>query len=176
MESALGLIGGALGLLALFGGLALIIWVGANAEVKKKQLRQAQEMKEREYQHAERLKALEAGLPLPDGDLAAARAEGMRAWAAALVGIVVPPAVFGISLGASAVILGKSLPGTSVPVLCVLWAAAGVTSVVAVVMSTSAVMGRGRRWAERGTPTRDAQPVGDRATTAITERVPSMRI
>ena len=172
----LGMLGGALGLLALFGGIALIIWVGSNSELKKKQLQQVQEMKEREYQHAERLKALEAGQPLPDADVAAARADAMRAWAAGVVGIVVPPAVFGISLGATAVILGSSTPGASVPVLCVLWVAAGVTSVVAVVMSTTAVMGRGRRRQERAVAAPGVPRPGDRTSTAVTEQVPDLKL
>jgi hypothetical protein len=156
---------GAVGALAFFGFLAFATWMDYR---KKKE--------EREAAHQERMKALELGHPPRDGEIEQARAYASAAWAAGVVGIAVPPAVFGISLGATAVILGSSTPGASVPVLCVLWVAAGVTSVVAVVMSTSAVMGRRRRWAERGTPARDPQPVGDRATTAITEQVPGMRI
>jgi hypothetical protein len=154
---------GAVGALAFFGFLAFATWMDYR---KKKE--------ERDAAHQERIKGLELGYPPRDAEIERARANASAAWAAGVVGIAVPPAVFGISLGATAVILGSSTPGTSVPVLCVLWVAAGVTSVVAVVMSTSAVMGRGRRreeWPALGAVPRP----GDRPNTAITEQVPEMK-
>jgi hypothetical protein len=176
MDVFLGGLAGGLGALGFFGGIALLVWVDNRVKAEKKKLQLEWDLKQRQIEHAERLKALEMGQPLPDGDIAAARAETNRAWAAAAVGFTVPPAMFGLSLGATAIILAMSVPDTSLPVLCVLWAAAGATSIVAVVMSAAGVLRRGRRPEVRGTPARGNRPARNGPTTAVTEQVPDLNL
>lgn len=174
MELVLGGFASGLGALGLFGGIALLVWVSNRTETEKRKVQLELDLKQRQIEHAERLKALEAGHPLPDADIAAARAEGRRAWAGATVGFVVPPAVFGLALASTAVVLGHPWFGGSVPVLCVLWAAAGATSIVALSTSAGVLMRRGRE--ARATGARDSRPVAKRGTTAVTEQVPDMQI
>src|SRR5579884_1715042 len=172
MELVLGGLASGLGALGFFGGLALLVWVDS----RTKKAQQEWLLKQRQIEHAERLKALEAGHPLPDGDIAAARAEGRRAWAAATVGFVVPPAVFGLAIAATAVVLSHPLFGGSVAVLCVLWAAAGATSIVALSTSAGVLVRRGRGREARATGARASRPAGERGSTAVTEQVPDMQI
>src|SRR5690242_4014069 len=105
MEAVLGVLGGVVALGALFGGIALIVWVASTAELKKKRLDQEREAREREFQHAERMKAVEAGYPLPDADLAFARTERVRAGVAAAVGIAVPVVALGGAVAGTALVL-----------------------------------------------------------------------
>jgi hypothetical protein len=152
METALGVFGGAFGLFALFGGLALIIWVASTADLKKKQMQQEQDMKEREFQHAERLKALERGVRLPDADLASARAEATRAVAAGLVGGVVPLAMAGTAVGATAIILALAEPHLHLPLICTVWGINGGVSMVALSLSLGALRRRPPRPADWDRP------------------------
>ena len=179
MEAVLGVLGGALALGGLFGGIALIIWVASTAELKKKQLQQEREVREREFQHTERLKALEAGFPLPDAELALARTERVRAGVAAAIGIAVPVVALGGAVAGTALILSLAHPGLHLPVLCVLWPCCAVAAMVTAVTSLRALKSR-RRQAEGGRlgPARfvDATP-GVSAVTShrITADVPSAR-
>ena len=57
-------------LLALFGGIALLMLIDGRGKAR-----------DRELTHAERLRALELGQPLPDAEVARAHSEASRAWA-----------------------------------------------------------------------------------------------
>ena len=72
MEILWGGIAGALGSLGFFGGIALLVWAGNKGEAEKKKLQHERELKQREMEHTERLKALELGQTLPDAEVAQA--------------------------------------------------------------------------------------------------------
>ncbi len=176
MEVFLGGLAGGVGALGLFGGIALLVWVSNRTETEKKRVHEEWQLKQRQIEHAERLKALEAGHPLPDAAIAAARAEGRRAWAAATVGFAVPPAVFCLAVAATAVVLSHPTFGGSIPVLCVLWAAAGATSIVALSTCAGVLLrrGQGRQGQDTGGGVR--RPGGEPGSTAVTEQVPDMTL
>lgn len=113
---------------AFFGGIALIMWVDAR---NKRLVRQ--------MEHAERLKALELGQTLPDAELARARVESSRAWAAGLMGLVVPGSVFGIAAGATALVLAYASPSIHLPLLCVIWGISGLTGLLTVIISLGTI-------------------------------------
>jgi hypothetical protein len=171
MEAALGVVGGALALGGLFGGLALMIWVASRAELQKRQLGQEREMKEREFEHAERLKALERGVPLPDADLAAARADTAWAVAAGLVAVVVPLVMVGTAVGATAIILALAQPALHLPLVCTVWGVNGLTSIVALSLSLAALRRRTPRAAEWERPAPAKQPTGTPLLPALSERI-----
>jgi hypothetical protein len=149
MDVALGGFAGALGLFALFGGIALLIWVGNKGESEKRKLNHEAELQHRQLEHAERLKALEAGFPLPDADLALARTERVRAGAIAAIGITVPVVTAGCAVAGSALVLANALPYHQLPVLCVIWACSGVASLVTAATSLGVLAAR-RRPVESG--------------------------
>src|SRR5262245_52114725 len=99
----------ALAVLALFAGLALLIWVDARGKTK-----------ERELAHAERLKALELGQPLPDADVARARASASQAWAGGLTATAVAIGMAGAATGATALVFASADSGIQLPLLCVI--------------------------------------------------------
>jgi hypothetical protein len=177
MEVALGGFAGALGLIGLFGGLALLIWVGNKGETEKRRLKQELELQRRQMEHAERLKALESGLPLPDADLALARVEQVRAGVAAAVGLVVPVVTVGGAVAGTAIVLSMAQPQHHLPVLCVIWACSGVASLVTATTSLG-VLASGRRRANsaRGPakrPSVDATPPELRERITTLERTGS---
>src|SRR5579884_379054 len=110
MDVALGGLAGALGLFAVFGGIALMIWVGNKGETEKRKLKHDEDVQRRQLEHTERLKALEAGFPLPDADLAYARADVVRAGVAAAIGIAVPVVTIGGAVAATAMVLSMAGP------------------------------------------------------------------
>jgi hypothetical protein len=171
MEAALGVVSGALALGGLFGGLALIVWVASRADLQKKQLLQEREVKEREFQHTERLKALERGVPLPDADLAAARADTARAVAAGLVAVVVPLVMVGTAVGATVIILALAHPALHLPLVCTVWGVNGATSMVALSLSLTALRRRTPRAAEPERSAPAKQPVGTGLPPALSERI-----
>jgi hypothetical protein len=145
MEAVLGVIGGVLALGAVLSGVALIVWVASSAELKKQQLQQERELRERGFQHAERLKALEVGFALPDAELAFARAERIRAGVAAAIGIVVPVVAVGGAVAGTALVLSMAQPGLHLPVLCVLWPCCAGAAMVTAVTSLSTLKSRWRQ-------------------------------
>jgi hypothetical protein len=91
--------------------------------------------------HAERLRAIELGQPLPDAEIARANAECSRARAAGTVGTVVPAIALSAAAGISVMILGEPYQGTwhglhpQAHLLIVIWSAAGIVSLAAVLGS-----------------------------------------
>lgn len=79
METLYGGIAAACIILAFFGGIAFCSWIDHRLKGKQRQL-----------EHEERLRSLEAGIPLPDAEVARAKVDGTRAWMAGLIGTLVP--------------------------------------------------------------------------------------
>jgi hypothetical protein len=124
-------VAGVLGALVFFGAIVLIVWIGSKSEEQKRQLA-----------HAERLRSLELGQPLPDAEVARARAETVRVIFAGVVGVVVPLGLMGIAIGATAMLTTPSA-GTEVvmgavdvqPLCIVIWSITGLVSLVTAILS-----------------------------------------
>jgi hypothetical protein len=117
MNEILMILAPAAGILAFFGGIALCMWVESLAKAKA-----------REQEHSERMKALEMGQPLPDAEVAKARAAGT-------VGTLVPLIMVGGAIGATFLILSWADSAWHVPLVCSVWAASGVVCLVTVAAS-----------------------------------------
>jgi hypothetical protein len=124
MEAGAGIgFASALGVLAFFGGIALIVLVSGKGEVQKRQL-----------EHAERMKALELGRPLPDADIAWAGADRGRAVAAGFIGTLVPLVLIGSALGGTAIVFTYTVDSTwRVVLAAIIWGVCGLVSLVTVV-------------------------------------------
>jgi hypothetical protein len=163
MESGFAALGAAIGTVAFFGFCAFAVWV----DYRKKR-------DERQTTHEERLKALELGQVLPDGEIARATAEVTRARAAGLIGALVPTVVTLIAGIVSGFILNLPEPSRwegmhpKAQDLLVVWAACMpillVTPIVALAML------RRRPSAPEAKPT----PRVERGSEAFTERAPSL--
>jgi hypothetical protein len=116
--------GGILGVAALaafFGGIAVLMLIDGRNKGRERQLA-----------HAERVKSLELGLPLPDAEVARASAAAHRAWAVGLVALLVPLGLAGTAIGATSLVFLHAAPGAQLPLLCVIWGISGVVSLVTV--------------------------------------------
>lgn len=113
--------GGAAALLALFGGIALLMLIDGRGKAK-----------ERELAHAERMRALERGQPLPDAEVARATSDASRAWARGLSAAVASLGMAGAAVGATALLVERDEPRTLLPLLCVIWGVCGLVALVAV--------------------------------------------
>jgi hypothetical protein len=118
---------GAVGSLALFGFLAFAIWMDYR---KKKD--------ERDTAHQERMKALELGHPPLDAEIARAHAYASAAWAAGVIGLVVPLAVILLTVIGTIVAVVKEAPNMTVPCI-VAWSIASGLSMVAIVLSLTTI-------------------------------------
>jgi hypothetical protein len=155
METAFITLSSSVGVLALFGCIAFGCWLDYR---KKRQ--------ERETAHQERMKALELGIPLPDGDLAWAAAERTRGLMAGLIGLFVPVLGALAAVIATAVLVGMGrhedaqnifpMGALGVPwygkVLFVIWPVWGVVSVVTSVLAIAALRRRPAPAAVSGRP------------------------
>ena len=119
------------GLLALFGGLALLLWIDSRSKAK-----------ERELAHIERLKALELGQPLPDAEVARHQSEASRAWAAGVAALIVPLGLGGVAIGATSLVFGATDPRFHVPLLSIIWGVCGIVSLVTVSVGLGAIRQR----------------------------------
>jgi hypothetical protein len=79
MEQAMAGLFGAVSTIALFACISFAVWIDYR---RKKD--------ERDAAHAERVKALELGFPPPDAEVERAKAYASAAWAAGLIGLLVP--------------------------------------------------------------------------------------
>jgi hypothetical protein len=120
------------GLAVFFGGIALLMLIDGRGKAQ-----------ERQFAHAERLKALEVGQPLPDAEVARARAFSQRMWAAGLTALFVPLGLGSAAVGATALVFSMASPHTHVTLLCVIWGICGVVSLTAVTTALG-VMAAGR--------------------------------
>lgn len=120
---------GALGSVAFFACIAFCYWIDY---LKKKD--------ERDAAHQERMKALELGYPPHDAEIERARAYTSAAWAAGLIGILVPLVLMGLTFGGTLVALLKHQPGEDITVpLVVAWSIAGVLVLITVVRSLGVI-------------------------------------
>src|SRR5947208_2552601 len=136
-------------LLALFGGIALLMLIDGRGKAK-----------ERELAHAERMRALELGQLLPDAEVAQARSDASRAWARGLSAAAVSLGMAGASVGATALVLERGEPGSQLPLLCVVWGVCGLVALVAVSVGLAASRrreGPGKPKATPSTPSRKEQ-------------------
>ncbi len=117
---------GAVGSLALFGFLAFAVWVDYQ---KKKD--------ERDAARQERMKALEMGYAPMDAEIERARAYASAAWAAGLIGLLVPLAVVFLTvIGTIVAVLHDWGPWVSIGgPLVVAWSIACGLSLVTIVLS-----------------------------------------
>jgi hypothetical protein len=123
-----GLAGG-LGALALFGFLTFAVWIDYR---KKKD--------ERDAAHQQRMRALELGHAPPDAEIERAKAFASAAWAAGLIGILVPLAVVSLTVAATIVAVLNHSPYESIAgPLIVAWSIAGLIVLVTVLRSLGTI-------------------------------------
>jgi len=149
----------ALALLALFGGIALLMLIDGRSKAK-----------ERELAHAERMQALELGQPLPDAEVARARSDASRAWARGLSAAAASLGMAGAAVGATALLVGRDEPRTLLPLLCVIWGVCGLVGLVALV-AVSVGLGAARRRDVPGKRAAAPEQPAELPATAIREEV-----
>jgi hypothetical protein len=147
----------AFALLALFGGIALLMLIDGRSKAK-----------ERELAHAERMRALELGQPLPDAEVARARSDSSRAWARGLSAAAASLGMAGAAVGATALLVGRDEPRTLLPLLCVIWGVCGLVALIAVAVG----LGAARRRDVPGKREAPPEQPGELPATAIREEVP----
>jgi hypothetical protein len=115
---------GSVGSVALFGFLTFAVWIDYR---KKKD--------ERDAAHQERMKALELGHPPLDAEVERARAYGKAAWAAGLIGLLIPLAVVALAvIGTIVAVIHR--PGEAIAgALIVAWSIAAAICLVTIVLS-----------------------------------------
>ena len=137
---------GAAGTVAFFACIAFSVWIDYR---KKKD--------EREALHQERIKALELGHPPLDAEIERARAYTSAAWAAGLIGLLVPLAVVLLTFVGTlvAVLKHEAWENITVP-LVVAWSIAAVLVLVVILRSLSVIRQLPRPTAE--TPRQSINP------------------
>lgn len=102
-------------------------------------------LREIELRHVERMKALEMGRPLPEVEIAQAKAEEVRirataGWAIVRVifAVIGPAAVSGIAIGATSVVLHDASPSMHLPLISTIWVC---TAVVCLGIITASLLG-----------------------------------
>jgi hypothetical protein len=129
MESTIAVLAGALGTMAFFGFLAFAAWLDYR---KKKE--------DRDATHQEKMKALELGHAPLDAEIERARAYASAAWAAGLIGLLVPLAVVSLTvLGTIVAVLHKEPAADIFIPLVVAWSIAALLVLVAVMRSLKAI-------------------------------------
>ena len=129
MESTMVGLFGAVGTIAFFAFCAFAVWIDYR---KKKD--------ESEATHRERMKALELGHQPLDGEIARAKAYASAAWAAGLIGLLVPLGVVSLTVAGTIVAVQNHNPWQNIAVpLIVAWSIAGVLALVAIVRSLSVI-------------------------------------
>jgi hypothetical protein len=119
-----------LALLALFGGIALLMLIDGRSKAK-----------ERELAHTERMRALELGQALPDAEMARARSDASRAWARGLSVAVTSLGTAGAAVAATVFLVERDEPRSLLPLLCVIWGVCGLVALVAVSVGLAATRG-----------------------------------
>jgi hypothetical protein len=143
-----GILAGLLGSIVtgtIFAFLAFLGWLDYR---KKKE--------EREAAHQERLKALDRGFPPLDAEIQRAKAYAWAAWAAGVIGLVVPIVVVSLT-GAATIVAVIFLHEQNITVpLIVGWSIAAVIMLVAIVRSLNVIRSLPRPTAD--TPPRPSAP------------------
>jgi hypothetical protein len=120
---------GAVGTTSLFACIAFAVWIDYR---RKKD--------ERDAAHAERMRALELGHPPPDADIERAKAYASAAWAAGLIGLLVPLAVLFLTfVGTLVAVLSRQTQENITAPLIVAWSIAAVVSLVTSLRGLSAI-------------------------------------
>lgn len=129
MGQALTALSGAVGSVAFFAFVSFAVWIDYR---KKKD--------DRDAAHAERLKALELGFAPLDGEIERAKAYASAAWAAGLIGLLVPLAIVIVAFVGTivAVLNHQQWENITVP-LIVAWSISGVV-VLAIAMRCLSVI------------------------------------
>lgn len=129
-DIAAGLVG-SVGTVAVFGFLAFAVWIDYR---KKKD--------DRDAAHQERMKALELGHPPLDAEIERARAYASAAWAAGLIGLLVPLVVASLTVAGTIVAVLHHEPGESIGgTLAIAWIIAGLLMFAAIVGSLTVISG-----------------------------------
>jgi hypothetical protein len=129
MESTAVELFGAVGTMAFFAFCAFAVWIDYR---KKKD--------ESEATHRERMKALEMGFQPLDAEIARAKAYASAAWAAGLIGLLVPLMVVGVTIAATIVAVVNVSPGQNIAgPLALGWLIAGAVVLVIVVRSLGVI-------------------------------------
>jgi hypothetical protein len=120
---------GSIGTVAFFAFCAVACWM----DYRKKKA-------ETEAAHAERMKAIEMGFPPLDAEIQRAKAYSSAAWAAGLIGLLVPIVVVSLAVVGTVIAISKLSPGDDITVpLIVGWSIAGGIVIVAVGGSLNAI-------------------------------------
>jgi hypothetical protein len=154
---------GAAGILAFFGGIALIVWAAHRGKLEELKLR----AEKQRFEHEQQMRALELGQVLPQADLARAQTDAARAGAAAFVGVMVPVCAFVTATITTLVDVTPEGDTKKLSFLIVVWILAAAVSLVTVVLSTLAI--RGRRPPHPPPPPKEAKrrpPFEDKPPTA----------
>jgi hypothetical protein len=128
MSSIFGALAASLGTVAFFGFCAFAVWIDYR---KKKD--------ERDAAHQERMKAMELGYAPLDAEIEKAKAYASAAWAAGLIGLLVPLAVVSLAVVGTIVAIyelrGENFGGP----LIVAWGIAAVIALVTIVLSLQTI-------------------------------------
>jgi hypothetical protein len=116
-------------ILVYFGAITVLFMVWGAFALQTKLRKEA---REREMVHAERMRALELGLPLPDAGSIQAEADMARTRAATAVGVLVPVSMAGAAAGGTLLVFHWAGEGSHLALLCVIWGVSGLVSLVAV--------------------------------------------
>jgi hypothetical protein len=128
MDSLLAGFFGAAGTLAFFGFLAFVVWIDYR---KKKD--------EREAAHAERMKALELGHPPFDAEIERARAYSSAAWAAGLIGVLIPLGVITLAVvGTIVAVIYRPGENIAAPLITA-WSIAALIALVTILFSLNVI-------------------------------------
>jgi hypothetical protein len=120
---------GAIGTVAFFAFVSFACWV----DYQKKR-------EERDAVRQERLKALELGHPPLDAEIERARAYASAAWAAGLIGLLVPLGVVSLMFAATVVTLSIRKSGDDPGIaLLIAWGISGVIMLVTILRSLSVI-------------------------------------
>ena len=157
MPDIAGALIGSVGTVAFFAFVSFAVWIDYR---KKKD--------ERDAAHQERMKALELGFPPPDAEIERARAYASAAWAAGLIGLLVPIVLLALTVAATIVAMlhdwgpWQSIAGP----LITAWSIAAVIVLVTVLWSLHVIRRLPRPSADG--PARGAGP-GKRADSSSAE-------
>lgn len=141
-----------LGALAFFGGVGLLMWIDSRSKLKIRQ-----------FEHAERLKALECGQPLPDAEVARAASEQSRTRAAGFIGTMVPMVMAGVAIGATAILCWHLsepvMERAFLPVVCTIWGVCGLVSFIVAVSCLGPLARPGEEKEEAPEKSADPSPI-----------------
>jgi drug/metabolite transporter (DMT)-like permease len=126
------------GILAFFGGIALVVWAAHRGKLEELKLR----AEKQRFEHEEQMRALELGQVPPHADLARMQTDAARAGAAAIVGVLVPVCMAVTATITTLVDVKPEGDTKKLSFLIVVWSLAAAVSLVTVVLSTVAIRGR----------------------------------